>query len=139
MKCPACGGKGYLIPDDPDIDIYNIYICPVCRGDEKEKVKPYANRSRDGERVTHYRRKYPDSAYHNIVTKKAKFFGHLMYCILIAGGAPSCFTYMRLRDRTMEEILDSLLPNGVNFTVTYDGPKESLSKYRKSVDNDISP
>jgi hypothetical protein len=31
----------------------------------------------------------------------------------------------------MEEVLDSLLPNGVNFTITYDGPKNSLSKYRK--------
>jgi hypothetical protein len=94
-------------------------------------VEPNTKWSREGEKRTHYRRNYPDRCYHNIVSKKARFFGDLMYCILVAGGAPSCFTYMRLRNRTMEEVLDSLLPNGVNFTITYDGPKNSLSKYRK--------
>ena len=132
-NCPACDGEGYIVPDDPNLDIYD---CPYCDWKEKEKERERKRSikwSREGEKGTHYRRNYPDSAYHNVVTKKAKFFGHLMYCVLVAGGAPGCFTYLRLRNRTMEEVLDSLLPNDVNFTVTYDGPKDSISKYRKNI------
>lgn len=76
--------------------------------------------SRENEKETAYKRRYPDSHYHNIVTKKAKFFGALMYAVLVAGGAPSCFTYMKLRNRPLEEVLDSLLPNHVHFKVWHE-------------------
>ncbi len=102
--------------------------CPL-NIEEREKMKN-KKWNRDGERGTMYRRKYPDSHYHRIVTKKAKFLGQLMYCVLVAGGAPGWFRYQELRHRSMEDILDSLLPNNVNFHITYDGPK----KFEKCTD-----
>ena len=71
--------------------------------------------SREGEIGTRYRRNYPDSAYHKIVTKKAKLFGQLMYCVLVAGGSPGWFRPYNLRNATFERIMDSLLPNHVEF------------------------
>ena len=66
-----------------------------------------------------YQRQIPNRCHQNIVTKKAKFFGQLMYCILVAGGYPGCFRYDMLRKRTIESVLDPLLPNNINFKITY--------------------
>ncbi len=76
---------------------------------------------------TPYIRRFPDSAYHKIVTKKAKFFGKLMYAALVAGGHPGAFRYDQLRHRTLESVLDSLLPNKVDFQVDCD-----ISRYKKN-------
>jgi len=73
-----------------------------------------------------YRRNFPDSAYHRIVTKKAKLFGSLMYAVLVAGGHPSHFRYDQLRYRSLEEILDSLLPNSVHFKVWHERKAEKI-------------
>lgn len=96
-----------------------------CSHMKEEFKKMKIKWSRNGEINTHYRRGFPDSAYHRIVTKKAKLFGKLMYCVLVAGGAPHWFRPYNLRNRPFENILDSLLPNGVNFDITHDKEKKS--------------
>ena len=112
--CPICGER------HGTMDGRNFTYCEhIKREATMQKIKW----SREGEKGTFYRRKYPDSSYHRIVTKKAKFLGKLMHAVLVAGGAPGHFRPNQLRCRTMEDVLDSLLPNNVNFEVSYDFSK----------------
>lgn len=71
-----------------------------------------------------YKRRIPQSAQDRIVTRKAKFFGQLMLAVLKAGGVPNWFRYEELRNRTVEGILDSLMPNDVHFSVEYKGKRK---------------
>ena len=66
-----------------------------------------------------YSRKITPICHTRIVTKKAQFFGKLMYAVLVAGGSPKSFRYDVLRHKSFETILDSLLPNNVSFSVEY--------------------
>jgi len=66
-----------------------------------------------------YSRQIPQKLHNNIVTKKAQFFGKLMYAVLVAGGSPKSFRYDVLRYKTFENILDALLPNNVSFSVEH--------------------
>ena len=114
--CPICG-KRYGTMDGMNFT--------YCKHIKEEHKKMQIKWSREGEKGTAYRRRFPDSSYHKIVTKKAKFFGQLMYAILIAGGAPGWFRPYNLRNVPIEDLLDSLLSNDVNFHITYDGPKRN--------------
>jgi hypothetical protein len=69
-----------------------------------------------------YLRSHPNkklSKNPELITKKAKFFGNLMYQVLIAGGAPNWFRYEVLRDVTVEELLNQLFPNDVSVIIKY--------------------
>lgn len=64
-----------------------------------------------------YTRRLPYQVHQRILTQKAQFYGQLMYAALVAGGHPRHFRPDAIRDRSMEEIIDTLYPNGVTFLV----------------------
>jgi len=93
-------------------------ICGAIYGYVHEKNFEPCEHIKEKVRVLKYKRKLPEKGHNRIVTKKAKFFGKLMYEVLVAGGAPEFFTPAELRNRTIEGLLDSIMPNGINFKVS---------------------